>query len=98
MTAMKTWSGALTTSDRVKSRVLDVPEDETWRSKRALFSTREMALVVPEELDLDQFHPWLKVPEDLRNTQARMMITRKDVVPKASCWGRHGAATALQPR
>ena len=60
-----------------------------------------MALVVPEELDLDQFHPWWpKVPEDLRNTQARMIITKEGRRAEGFVLGTtwRWAATALQPR
>ncbi|HHA2450571.1 TPA: hypothetical protein ACOENR_001966 [Stenotrophomonas maltophilia] len=72
--------GRFDVSDRVKSRVLDVPPEDVDMAVQAgaVFDEKEMALVVPEELDLDQFHPWWpKVPEDLRNTQARMIITKE---------------------
>lgn len=95
--------GRFDVSDRVKSRVLDVPPEDVDMAVQAgaVFDEKEMALVVPEELDLDRFHPWWpKVPEDLRNTQARMIITKEGRRAEGFVLGTtwRWAATALQPR
>ncbi|UKE46234.1 TraM recognition domain-containing protein [Xanthomonas cerealis] len=72
--------GRFDVSDRVKSRVLDVPEEDRELAEQcgAVWDEKEGAFVVPEDLDLDTFHVWWpQVPEDLRNTQARMIITKQ---------------------
>jgi hypothetical protein len=72
--------GRFDVSDRVKSRVLDVPAEDAGLAVEcgALWDDKEQAFVVPESLDLDTFHMWWPlVPEDLRNTQSRMIITKQ---------------------
>ncbi len=72
--------GRFDVSDRAKSRVLDVPMEDTELAVKAgaLWDEKEMALVVPEGVDVELFHMWWPmVPEDLRNTQARMIITKQ---------------------
>lgn len=72
--------GRFDVSDRVKSRVLDVPTEDVDLAVEAgaVWDEKEGAFVVPEDLDLDSFHMWWPmVPEDLRNTQSRMIITKQ---------------------
>lgn len=72
--------GRFDVSDRVRSSILEVPEEdhELAVQSGALWDEAQGAFVVPDHLDLDSFHLWWPLaPEDLRNTQSRMIITKQ---------------------
>lgn len=71
--------GRFDVADRVRSRVLDVPPDDhdIATEQGLVFDSDAGAFTVPEELDVDAFKVWWpRVAEDLRDSQARLMITK----------------------
>jgi len=71
--------GRFDVADRVRSRVLDVPaSDFDMATEQGLVYNGETgAFEVPQHLDVDAFKVWWpRVAEDLRDSQARLMITK----------------------
>jgi len=71
--------GRFDLSDRVRSRVLDVPSEDTQLAAEcgAVWNEEQNAFMVPEGMSEDDFRVWWpKVPEDLRDSQSRITITK----------------------
>ncbi len=71
--------GRFDLSDRVRSRVLDVPSKDTQLAAEcgAVWNEEKNAFLVPEGMSEDDFQEWWpKVPEDLRDSQSRITITK----------------------
>jgi len=71
--------GRFDLSDRVRSRVLDVPSEDTQLAAEcgAVWNEEKNAFLVPEGMSEDDFQEWWpKVPEDLRDSQSRITITK----------------------
>ncbi len=71
--------GRFDLSDRVRSRVLDVPSGDTQLAAEcgAVWNEEQNAFLVPDGMSEDDFQEWWpKVPEDLRDTQSRITITK----------------------
>ncbi len=71
--------GRFDLSDRVRSRVLDVPSKDTQLAAEcgAIWNEEKNAFLVPEGMSEDDFQEWWpKVPEDLRDSQSRITITK----------------------
>ena len=71
--------GRFDLSDRVRSRVLDVPSEDTQLAAEcgAVWNEEKNAFLVPDGISEDDFQEWWpKVPEDLRDSQSRITITK----------------------
>jgi len=71
--------GRFDLSDRVRSRILDVPSEDTQLAAEcgAVWNEEKNAFLVPEGMSEDDFQEWWpKVPEDLRDSQSRITITK----------------------
>lgn len=71
--------GRFDLSDRVRSRVLDVPSEDTQLAAEcgAVWNEEKNAFLVPDGMSEDDFQEWWpKVPEDLRDSQSRITITK----------------------
>lgn len=71
--------GRFDLSDRVRSRILDVPSEDTQLAAEcgAVWNEEKNAFLVPEGKSEDDFQEWWpKVPEDLRDSQSRITITK----------------------
>jgi len=71
--------GRFDVADRVRSRALEVPaSDFDLATEQGLaFNNETGVFEVPEHLDIDDFQVWWpRVAEDLRDSQARLMITK----------------------
>lgn len=71
--------GRFDLSDRVRSRVLDVPPKDTQLAAEcgAVWNEEQNAFLVPDGMSEDDFQEWWpKVPEDLRDSQSRITITK----------------------
>ncbi|WHL19990.1 TraM recognition domain-containing protein [Stenotrophomonas acidaminiphila] len=71
--------GRFDLSDRVRSRVLDVPSEDTQLAAEcgAVWNEELNAFLVPDGMSEDDFQEWWpKVPEDLRDSQSRITITK----------------------
>jgi len=71
--------GRFDVTDRVRSRELDVPEADRDFAKEcgAVWDENAQVFKVPEGRSEDEFQEWWpKVPEDLRDTQSRIITTK----------------------
>jgi TraM recognition site of TraD and TraG len=72
--------GRFDVTDRVRSRELDVPEADRDFAKEcgAVWDENAQVFKVPEGRSEDEFQEWWpKVPEDLRDTQSRIITTKR---------------------
>lgn len=72
--------GRFDVTDRVRSRELDVPEADRDFAKEcgAVWDDNAQVFKVPEGRSEDEFQEWWpKVPEDLRDTQSRIITTKR---------------------